>query len=151
VIIRSVCNSCFESYMVTLMPGDLELMKQISEDGMTAPCPRLCGGRININGEPAISELAVRLRKGTYNISGKELYKAVMGAGLPDEIPKDILVLTAMLKSNKIVKTDFEHSNDKFYLHELTLENGVTFHFSGGPRGAQLLKVTKPREAVSGS
>lgn len=147
MIVFSVCNSCFESYQLTIMPGDVELVRQIMDKtGRIAPCPRLCGGAINVVGDPTIQEMSERINKPRVCITGKELYQAVNGAGLPDEIPKELLVITTMLKNNKIIASDIEHANGKFYIHELTLENGVTLHFSGGPRGAQLLKMTKPKE-----
>jgi hypothetical protein len=147
MIVRSVCNSCLESYLITLMPGDMDLVKQIVDPtGRTAPCPRLCGGRINIVGEPTIADLHKKLKKETIGLTGKQLYQAIHGAGLPDEIPKDLLVITSLLKAHKIVASEVELAYDRFYLHELTLENGVTLHFSGGPRGAQITKITKDRK-----
>ncbi len=144
MIIKSVCNSCFQGYMLLLQPGDMDLIKQISDrEGLTVPCPRLCGGRINIVSGDAITSIHSKL-KGILNINSKELFRAVMGAGLPDEIPTDPLVVAAMLNSTKVIGSDVESSNGNVYVHELTLENGVTVHLGGGPRGARVVKLTRP-------
>ena len=153
MIIRSLCNGCFEPYVITLMPGDVELVKQIQneKDPRFCKCPRLCGGLINLAGDESLAAMTKLIKKDPISITGKQLYQAVMGAGLPDEIPKDVLVLTSLLKANRVVGAMAEDIGGKFYLHELKLENGLTFHFSGGPRGAQILKVTKDREVPNGS
>jgi hypothetical protein len=145
MIIRSVCNSCFSTFVITLMPDDVSLVRQVvDEKGHSAPCPRLCGGRINMVGDPNIDQVSKLVQKDPTHITGKQLYQAINGAGLPDELPKDILTLVALLKAHKVEDVKMEEIHGRFYLHELTLENGVTLHLSGGPRGAQVLKVTKP-------
>ena len=62
MIILSLCNSCLQPYQLLIQPSDTELVKQIaSQDGHLCPCPRLCGGQINLVGSPLISsEIACR-------------------------------------------------------------------------------------------
>lgn len=143
MIVYSVCNSCYQSFNLTIMPGDADLLDQIKdEEGVTCKCPRLCGGRINI---VTIAELSNASRNQPMTINALELYKAVNGLGLRDEIPKDPLVVDALLRSSKIVKTDMEEAGGKIYLHELTLDNGVVIHLASAGFGACILKVTKEK------
>ena len=143
MIIYSVCNSCYQSFSLTVMPGHTELMNQIrDEDEITCPCPRLCGGKINIVNIPELSNAS---RTPPMVITAQELYQAVNGMGLPDEIPSDPLVVDALLRANKIAKTVMEEVNGRVYIHEVVLENGVVVHFASAARGACILKTTKER------
>lgn len=149
MIINSLCNTCLQPFTIILTADDARLVKQIAdESGHTAPCPRMCGGHINLIGDPVISSMAEdpRLRE-PMTITGLELFQAVGGMGLPDEIPKDLTVIEALLKSNPIKTVSLEKNevNGKFYLHEMHLEGGIVFHLAAGARGAQILKITKER------
>lgn len=144
MIINSLCNSCLQPFQILLESGDADLIRQLSEadEGRMCLCPRLCGGKINLFGDPTISVMADKLRE-PMTLTGKELYKAVNGMGLPDEVPKDVEVVKALLKSNKVADLYLEEINGRLFLHELKLENGYTVHLAAGARGAQVLKVTK--------
>ena len=143
MIVRSLCNSCFQTYSLLLQESDIALVKQIAdENGQTCPCPRLCGGRINLVGTTAIDTSNLRLRD-PMNLTGKELYQAVNGAGLPDEIEKGMEIIESLLKAYTITGVSLEDVNGRVYLHELILSNGMTIHLSAGARGAQVLKITK--------
>jgi hypothetical protein len=145
VILNSLCNTCFQPFQVLIEMSDVNLIRQIAvEDGKLAPCPRLCGGFINMQGDDTIEQMANDPRlKAPMQITGKELYKAVNGAGLPDEVPQSKETIEALLKANKVVGTKLEELNGKFYIHEVLLENGLTLHLAAGLRGAHVLKVTK--------
>lgn len=145
MIVRSLCNSCFQPFQLLLQASDVDLVKQVAdEEGRTCLCPRLCGGRINLMGDPVIADMAKdqRLRE-PIDLTGKQLYQAINGMGLPDEVPKHVLTVEAMLKSNKVVGTVMEEVNNRIYLHELVLSNGITIHLAAGQRGAQVLRLTK--------
>jgi hypothetical protein len=146
-MILSVCNSCLQPFQILLEAGDVDLVKQISVDdgGRLCKCPRLCGGKINLVGDPVITAMTDKLRE-PMTITGRELYVAVHGLGLPDEITKDPEVIRALLKSNKVADLFLEEINGRVYLHEVRLENGYTLHLAAGARGAQVLKVTKERK-----
>ena len=148
MIIRTLCNTCLQSFELMLEASDLELVKQISDkEGHTCPCPRLCGGSILLVMDPLSSEMATDSRlKSPLRLGGKELFKAVGGAGLPDEIPRDPDVLRAMLKSSSIWDVSIEAVGNDVFLHEIQLTNGVTIHLASGLRGAHVLKMTKERE-----
>lgn len=147
MILLSLCNSCFQPYQVLLQPSDVELVKQVADEGgQSCPCPRLCGGKINLIGDATISAMGKDRRlKDPIHITGRQLYQAVNGLGLPDEIPTDALVVDSLLKSNKLTGSVVEEVNGRLYLHELKLENGITIHLAAGQRGAQVLKMTKER------
>lgn len=83
--------------------------------------------------------------KEPLHITGLQLYQAVNGLGLPDEIPKDSIIVESLLKANKLTGVAVEEVNGRTYLHELKFENGVTLHLGAGQRGAQVLKLTKAR------
>ena len=122
----------------------MELVKSISEnEGRLAPCPRLCGGKINLVGDPVLQQMGTDPRlKEPLHITGKELYQAVKGMGLPDEFPKDADAIELLLKKSPILGVEMEVVNNRIYLHELHFASG-TVHLASGPRGAMVLKVTK--------
>lgn len=145
MIINSLCNTCFQPFTLIVEPGEVYLVKEISDDtGSLCPCPRKCGGNINLVGDPVIGQMANDPRlKDPMSISGTQLYKAVMGLGLPDEIPKSAVLVDSLLRASPVVKTLTETDGKYIYLHEITLENGTTIHLGAGRKGAQVMKVTK--------
>jgi hypothetical protein len=144
VIVKSLCNTCLQPFELLLQASDVDLVKQIAdEEGHTAPCPRAhCEGRINLVGDPVINEMRGKLRDPIH-ITGKQLYQAAHGMALPDELPKSAEAIKALLMAHRVVEVDVQEVDDRFYMHEIMLENGVCVHLSGGPRGAQVLKVTR--------
>ena len=51
MMINSVCSTCLQPYKILIQVSDLELVKEIStNEGRICPCPRLCGGEINLTG-----------------------------------------------------------------------------------------------------
>jgi hypothetical protein len=147
VRLTSLCNKCLQPFQILLEAGDAALIRQISlEDaGRLCKCPRLCGGKINLVGDPMIAEMGDKLRE-PMTLTGKELYAAVNGLGLPDEVEKDPEVIRSLLVANKVVAVDIEVVLGRLYLHELKLDNGFTIHLASGARGSQVLKVTKERK-----
>jgi len=145
VILNALCNSCLQPLQILIEGSDAPLIRQIAdENGTTCKCPRLCGGHINLIGDPTIEQMANDPRlKTPMKITAKELYKAVNGAGLPDEVSISKETLDALLKAGKVVGTKLEDAHGKLYLHELLLDNGLTIHLASGLRGSQVLKVTK--------
>lgn len=149
MIIRSLCNSCFQPFELLIQPSDVELVKQLAdEEGHTAPCPRLCGGRINLVGDPNIDGMRSKLKEPIH-VTGLQLFQAVNGLGLPDEVPKDEVTIDSILKTNRVLSIDLDRSGDSYYLLRLKLENGISIHFTGSPRGARVLKITKEKADVS--
>jgi hypothetical protein len=143
MIINSVCSTCFQPYKLLIQASDVELVKQLSHtEGRSCPCPRLCGGSINLVGQPDITGTKLR---DPIEITGLQLFQAVNGMGLPDEIPKDAVVIDALLRGNRVTSIDMQEFNGSFYLNELRLEGGVTIHLSAGGRGARVLKITKEK------
>ena len=142
MIINSVCSTCLQPFKILIQVSDIELVKQVStNEGRTCPCPRLCGGEINLTGEPELIA-GIRLRE-PMELTGLQLFQAVGGLGLADEIPKDVAVIDALLKTNRILSVDVQEANGNFYLNELRLEGGLIVHLSSGARGARVLKITK--------
>ncbi len=127
-------------------PGDTELMKTMMDEALTVSCPRLCGGRINVVNSVGVMTMAMApgLRP-PMSLTAKELFRAVKGGGLPDEIEKDPVTIQALLKSSPVVEAVVEEVNGKVYLHELKLAAGTTIHLASGLRGAQVLKITKEK------
>jgi hypothetical protein len=152
MIINSLCNSCLQPYTILVQSSDVHLLKQIADEaGHTCPCPRLCGGAINLIGDPIIDQMSEDRRlKDPINLTAKELYQAVGGMGLPDEVPKDLSVIRALLQASPVKNAMLEEVNGKFYLHELHLQDGVVIHLCSGGRGAQVLKITKTKERADG-
>lgn len=147
MILRTCCSACLQPLELILESTDLALVRQMSEDeGASVPCPRLCGGQVSLRHDPTLElvKQGMALRETVF-LSGKELYRAVNGAGLPDELPVDSAIVRAMLISNRTVRVDIEEAHGKLYLHEIHLEGGVTIHLAAGLRGSQVLKVTKER------
>ena len=146
MLIHSICNLCFQPFNLVIEMSEIELIKQVSDEkGMTAPCPRLCGGRVNLVGSPS-PETALNAVKMPMTVTGREFFKAVMGAGLPDEIPVSAEVVSGMLKSGKITNIKADQVDGAIYLHEIELDHSVILHLASGSRGATVLKVTKARK-----
>ena len=145
MIIQSLCNSCLQPFRLIIEPKEVSLIKEISDDtGTLCPCPRSCGGMINLVGDPTIKEMGCDPRlKTPISISGTQLYQAVKGMGLPDEIPKSGILIDSLLRASPVCKTLTEEYGKDIFLHEITLENGTTIHLTSGCKGAQILKVTK--------
>lgn len=145
MIIHSVCNSCLQPFTIIVESRDVHLIRQISEEeGQLCPCPKLCGGKINLVGQPALDVVRDRLKQHI-QLTGTELYKAVMGAGLPEEIPRSPEVVEAMLLAHKVVKVNVSQEGITVFLNEIHLENGVVLHLTAGLRGAHVLKITKEK------
>lgn len=145
MIIQSLCNSCLQPFTIIVQADEARLVRGIVDpDGFTAPCPRKCGGKINIIGDPVIEEMAKDRRlRDPMTITGLELYQACFGMGLPDEIPKSAETVTALLLAHRIKSVDIESDANRFYLHEIRLDNGTIVHLSAGSKGAQILKITR--------
>lgn len=142
MIVNAFCQTCLQPFVLLIQASDVELVKSIStNEGRTCPCPRLCGGEINLTGSVTVRE-GVKLRDPV-ELTGLQLFKAVGGLGVPDEIPKDPAVIDALLKTKKVVSVDLEEFSGNFYLNELRLEGGITVHLASGARGARVLKITK--------
>lgn len=145
MIIKSLCNSCLQPFEISVSVSEVPLVKEVTnEEGTMCPCPRLCGGSINLIGDATISEMSNdrRLRE-PMKVTGKQLYQAVNGLGLPDEIPTSVEVLEALLAGSEVVETTTEEFNKAVFLHEIKLKNGSTIHLGSGLKGAQVLKITK--------
>lgn len=126
-------------------PTDVALVKQIaSDDGTTCPCPALCGGSILLVPDDTVKAMSedARLKSPTV-LTGKQLYQAVMGLGLPEEIPSSPELVDAVFRANKVVSVDLEKIQEKIYLHEIRFDNGVVLHLASGSKGAQVLRVSK--------
>jgi hypothetical protein len=145
MIVRSGCSTCFQTYNLLIQVSDLELVKQVStDDGRSCPCPRKCGGEINLIGEPLISPEKFQLREAI-ELTGLQLFQAIGGMGLPDEVPKSAAVIDSILRANKVMGVDLDEVDGIFYLNELRLDGGIVLHMTAGARGARVLKITKER------
>jgi len=142
-MIHSICSHCLQQYRLMVSPREQGLVLQVSsEEGKECPCPRLCGGSINLTGSgPAAPESAAL--RDPITMTGAELYRAVNGLGMADEIPKSKETVESVVKANRVKDVLIEESSGRFYLHELHLENGLIVHLAGGLRGAEVLKITR--------
>lgn len=147
MIIQSLCNTCFQPYILLVEQSDQELLKQVATpDGQTCPCPRLCGGSINLVGDPTIKAMTKDRRlRAPMSLSVKELYRAVHGAGLPEEVPKSETLVKSLLRGMEVKSAKTSQANGLIYLHELHLCDGSIIHLSSGPLGAVVVKVTQER------
>lgn len=121
-----------------MAPEDVHLLEQIEDGEGKSECPRLCGGSISVKESIDISSL-----KDPMTLSLLELYRAVNGYGLPDEIQTDPTVVEALLKSSPVSSVSTEMSGKRVILNSITLENGSTIHLAPSSRGACVLKITK--------
>lgn len=144
MIFRSLCNSCFHVFEIFSEPEDAIFLKELVKDDMTCKCPRLCGGRINLMGSPTINALASDPRlKEPMHITAKELFRAVHGGGLPDEIPKSTDFVELLFKSSPVAEVRMQQLGARIYIHEIRFQDGKVLHLSSGLRGAEVLKITK--------
>jgi len=144
MMIRSLCNSCMQPFEISVEVAEVSLVKEITDDaGLFCPCPRLCGGKINLVGDATIEEMSKDRRlKDPMRISGRELYRAVNGLGLPDEFPNSTEVISSFIQGG-VEEVDIEEFQGKFFIHELKLKNGSVLHLGAGLKGAQVLKITR--------
>lgn len=144
MIIHTLCNACLQAYELWVESGDIGLMKQLVPDGQVpmCPCPRLCGGQILLGENPLVGDPRLRT---PLKISVKELFKAVKGAGLPDEVPKSADLIQALFKGYNVTGIKVEQVGDEVYLHEVMFENGNTVHLGYGPKGARIFKITREK------
>jgi hypothetical protein len=143
VILTSLCNTCFSSFHVTVEPEDVHLLQGLRDDDGLCACPRLCGGKINLGKMPVADLVNHPAVKPPLSVTARELYKAVQGAGLPDEVPTSVESLFAILKTYRIVNAKMVKDGRIIYLNELTLDNGLIVHLSAGRLGAAVVKITK--------
>lgn len=120
-----------------MTPDEAVLLDQIEKDGL-AECPRLCGGNVPVKSSVDISSM-----KEPLTLSLTELYQAINGYGLPDEIQTDPLVVESLLKSSRVMSVSAELSGKRVILNSMTLENGATIHLVSSAKGACVLKITK--------
>lgn len=130
------CSGCGSSFNLIISAEDIPLIEHI-EKGGEYQCPRLCGSYIKPSSGKSNSA------KNALTLTGVQLYQASFGMGLPDEVPKDTVVVDSLLKSSRVVGTVTELKSGRVYLHEITLENGTTIHLASGARGSEVLKITK--------
>jgi hypothetical protein len=142
VIFDALCNSCLQPFVVTVGPDEKQLVQgELDADGHCA-CPRLCGGKL------LLGDAANKVREGAQlakplHLTGTELFQAIHGLGLPDEVTDDPDLVEALLKTNPVTGAKLEQVMGRVFLHELHLANGMVVHLTAGARGAQLLKVTR--------
>lgn len=143
MILFTLCNSCLQPFQVTIRPEDKALVESLPDKDGLAPCPRQCGGKISFDHEIQDFAKDKRLRKPLH-VTGKELYQAVHGMGLPDEVTDDPDIIEALFKANRIASVKMEQAMGRLFMHEILLDNGMVVHLSAGAKGAQVLKVTRP-------
>lgn len=148
MIVHSLCNTCFQRYEIRVEPNDVPLLKQLADEHWLTGCPRHCGGKINLSNpsDHVFKELVNNpMLKDPLSLTAQELFKAAKGGGLPDEIPKSMELVVALLKSSPVVGVNAQFDGKNVYLHEIALENGSCIHLAAGSRGAQVLKITKEK------
>lgn len=136
--IELMCNSCAQRFSVWVKgEQDKNLINSITKEDGLITCPRLCGGQV--------TSMDVRApgMKDAMSLTAQELFTAVQGAGLRDELEKNPYVIEALLKAG-IKSVDIETHQDKIYIHEIKV-NGSTIHLTAGIKGAMVLKVTKDK------
>lgn len=139
---RTVCNTCIHGFEVVVTPEDSSLFESLVGATKTCKCPKLCGGSILLTNDYLLIDMYDKVDRKT-RITASELYKAVHGVGLPDEIVKDAIVVESLLKANLIDAVKTEERNGRVYIHEIALDNGVSLHLAAGSAGAVVFKITK--------
>lgn len=146
-VVRTFCDVCLQTYELRLTETtDGLLLKQLVPEGVFCRCPRQCGGSIClVNDEKRLEMMGRDGMAPPITLTAKELFQAVNGLGLPDEIPKHAIVIDSLLRANRVEEVLLEEHNGRIYLHEMKLSNGTTIHLTAGAKGASVLKVTELR------
>lgn len=144
MIVTTLCNSCLQSFELQVSSEETYLLREIMGEDSTIDCPRLCGGKILFSSTKGLANMAndPRLRDPV-RLTGKELYKAVKGVGLPDEVPSSKEVVEALLVANQVIGAEIEVVGKRIFLHELRLKNRTILHLSSGKHGCEVVKITR--------
>lgn len=144
MILVTACNSCLQVFEIAISPGETHLLKELVDKAKTVACPRLCGGRILFAPSPELSKLVRDSRmRDPVALTGKELYKAVNGAGMPDEVPSSKEAVEAMLLAHPVIGVGLEQEGKHIFISELRLKNKTIIHLASGRLGAEVLKITR--------
>jgi hypothetical protein len=150
MIIRSVCNSCYQRYEIvctTDVKVSTAMLAQLMDEAGMGVCPRGCGGRINLTNDATIDAVGAYLKEPLH-LTVTQLFQAAGGMPLPDEIPPSHETVSSLLIANKIEQVTLEDYNGRLFVHELHLSNCCIIHLCAGGRGAQVLKVTRRLQEV---
>lgn len=145
MIVHALCNTCLQRFELRVQPGDAALLKQLADEHGLTQCPRLCGGKINLanpSNEAFRAMMAHPGLKDPVPLLVSELYKAVHGGGMPDEVPQSFELAAALFKAHPVESVFLEQDGSSIYLHEIRFGH-CTLHLSAGRRGAQVLKITR--------
>lgn len=142
-LIRSVCNTCFQAYVLRISDSEKSLLSEILDaSGESCPCPRNCGGSIPLQNSQEFTDMHAILRE-PLSITGTELYQAVNGLPLPDEVVKDLEVVKHLSRPENVKYITLSEHDGQVYVSDISLNDGMKLHLTAGPRGALLFKITK--------
>lgn len=144
MIIKTFCNTCGSAFDIMVSPLEVTLVRDVMDKNSQALCPRMCGGKVLLDPSVDLTPMTGIL-KAPVTLTGREFYKAVHGAGMPDEIPKSVETTEALLLSKRVVGVDAEQRNERIYITKLKLEGGLVMYLTAGVFGAVVTKITKEK------
>lgn len=144
MILVTVCNSCLQPFELQVSPDETHLLKELLDDSDTIACPRLCGGRVVLTPSKELTDLLADSRlRDPVRMTGKELYKAVNGGGMPDEVPASREAVEALLLAHPVIGVGMDVDGKHISINELRLSNRTIIHLTSGRLGAEVLKITR--------
>jgi hypothetical protein len=135
----ATCATCKSAFEIRFeKPSDISLLSHMLVNGQVdCVCPRKCTGRIAQQAQFAEGVFPL-------SVTVQELFQAVSGMPLPDEVPKSAIFVLSLLKSERVLEARCEEEGGSIFLHSITLTNGCTIHLCASGRGPQVLKITRP-------
>ena len=141
------CDSCLT---VVRFVDDPQVCQSFLEHSIWEggyPCVRQCGAKMTrIPGgewetwKSSHDEGILKL----YELSMAELFRAMSGFGLPDELQVEPEYVKALLLSNPITDLLLQRSDSgRTVIKRLDLKNGLSIHLASSPRGATVYKITR--------
>ena len=129
-----VCSKCNFYVRVT---GCIDELDDLARKEYS--CPE-CDVRLEVNGKRLPGRTFVVLTKSQF-------ISAINGMGLPSETVTHVEPIVAMLKSSRVVDVKAFERDGRCFIHEISLDNGVTLHLAASGYGAVVYKATRGKHA----
>lgn len=147
------CDSCLQ---VIRVQGDPEELCRLIAQNPTwkdrLPCVNSgCSGPLKLLTEDVLALLSNVLEPGligVVDLTPREMFQALCGFGLPEEVGQAPEVVVALLRSTSISDVAVRISpSGRTIIDRLDLSNRLSIHLAASPDGAVAFKITRGKHA----